>query len=287
MSWKELSENVFLLTGSPNTMVIIHKEEAYVIDPGHGEGRAKTIHRKLDTVGVEKRSALLTHGHIDHIAECKNFQKTFAHRWEIGIAESATLRNVLEFGINATKGFRFITGDSVTITDTVEWGEKIGQITAMGTPGHTPGHTIYIHKDIVYAGDALFGDRLVEKVKILYTMDVESFLKSLEVLERLARNGKRIIPSHGPVVEGEKALELIDKNKEAFERLKSDLWNILEEPGTLEEVTIRLMEYYGLRTDPEFVLLDMVPVRSIISKWHEDGRVSVEATGRGLLWKKM
>ena len=44
------------------------------------------------------------------------------------------------------------------------------------------------------------------------------------------------------------------------------------------------MEFYGLKIEPEFVLLDMVPIRSILSKWLEEGKVKVEATERGIVW---
>ncbi len=286
MGWKELSEDMLVLDGSPKTLLIIHNGIAFTIDPGQGDGRAKQIHRKIDTIGTSARFALLTHGHVDHIAECKGFDRVFAHRWEVGIAENETIRNVLEFNTLSTKGFRFIAGDSITVTDALRWGDEIVGIRAVDTHGHTPGHTAFVFGDVAYVGDSLFGDRLVEKVKILYHTDVIAALKSLKTVEKLAREGKKIIPAHGPIVEGEEALNLAEKNRIALERMISDVEEALEVGGTLEEITIRIMEKHGLRVEPEFVLLDQTPIRSILSYLRETSKAKIEMGERGIVWKK-
>ena len=229
---------------------------------------------------------MLTHGHIDHFAECKGFDRVFVHRYDVGLVESDAIRNVLEFNTLSTKGFKFISGNSVRVSDTLWWGDDIVGIQAVDTHGHTPGHSAYVFKDFAYVGDAVFGDRLIDRVKILFHTDVFEAMKSLDTIENLAKNVKTTILGHGPVVSGDEALELVQKNKEAIEQMIKDLWNILDEPGTLDEITIRLMEHYGLRTEPEFVLLDMTPIRSILSHWREEGKVKLRVEKRGTVWEK-
>ncbi len=284
MGWKELSEDVLLLDGSPKTLLIIHNGIAFAIDPGQGEERAKQIHRKIDAIGVSARFALLTHGHVDHIAECRGFDRVFAHRWEVGIAENETIRNVLEFNTLSTDGFRFISGDSVTVTDAFRWGDEIVGIKTVDTHGHTPGHTAYIFKDVAYVGDSLFGDRLVDKVKILFHTDVIAAMESLKTVEELARGGKTIVPAHGPVVKGKEALKLVKKNQEALKQMISDVREALKGGGTLEEITLRIMEKHGLRTDSEFVLLDQTPIRSILSYLRRMSEAKIEVKERGIVW---
>ena len=286
MGWRELSENVLLLSGSPNTLLIIHNGIAFAIDPGNGEGRAKGIHRKIDSLGVAARFALLTHGHIDHFAECKGFDRVFVHRYDLDLVENDIIRNVLEFNTLSTEGFKFISGKSIRATDVLWWGDDVVGIHAVDTHGHTPGHTAYVFKNLAYVGDAIFGDRLIDNVKILFHTDVFEAVKALETVKKLAEEGKTIIPGHGPVVSGEEAMELVEKNKEAIDRMVKDLWTILDEPGTLEEITIQLMDYYGLRTDPEFILLDITPVRSILSRWREEGRVKIKVEKKEIVWEK-
>ncbi|MDN5358347.1 MAG: hypothetical protein PWP76_190 [Candidatus Diapherotrites archaeon] len=286
MGWKELDENVFVLSGSPNTGMVVTNSIALVVDPGHGDGRAKGIHNKIDSLNASARFALLTHGHIDHIAECRGFDRVFTHRWEVGLAENATIRNALEFNVLSTKGFKFISGDSVHVTGAFWWGDDVLGIEAVDTHGHTPGHTAFRYKNYIFAGDAIFGDQLIKKVKILFHTDVFEALETLKRLNGKIKDDTVLIPGHGPIVEGEKARELIELNIEAINRTIQDLWNVMDEGGTLEEITIRLMEYYGLKTEPEFVLLDMTPIRSILSKWHEEGKVEVKTEKRGLVWAK-
>ncbi len=284
MGWREIAENVLVLRGSPNTGLIATNGIAFVVDPGYGEGRAKSIHKKIESLRLARRFAMLTHGHVDHIAECKGFERVFAHRWCVGLAESATLRNVCEFGVNTTKGFTFITGDSVPITDEIWWGDEILGVEALDAHGHTPGHTAYMYGNVIFAGDAVFGDKLLNKVKILYHTDVPTAEETLKRLKEQIKGDTIFVPGHGPIVEGKRARELIEKNVEAIEQVKKDLWEIIKDGGTLEEITVRLMEFYGLKIEPEFVLLDMVPIRSILSKWLEEGKVKVEATEMGILW---
>jgi len=287
MGWRELSGNVFLLKGSPNTGLILDNRIAFVIDPGNGEGRAREIHSKVDETEALARFALLTHGHIDHFQQCKGFHRVFAHRYDISLIENTTVRNILEFNTLTTKGFRFITGDSVQVTDTLWWGDEVLHIQSIDTHGHTPGHTAYTYKGFVFAGDALFGDKLIDKVKIPYHTDVFEAMNALDVLEKLANDGKTIVPGHGPIVSGEEAITLVQKNREAIQQLISDLWQIMDTPGTLEEITVRLMEYYGLKTDLEFVLLDITPIRSILWHWHENGKVQARVKKRGIVWEKI
>ncbi len=286
MAWKEIAEDVLVMTGSPNTGLIANNGIAFVVDPGYGEGRAKGIHKKIDSLGIARRFALLTHGHVDHIAECKGFERAFAHRWCVGLTESATLRNVLEFGVNTTRGFTFIAGDSVPVTDEIWWGDEILGIKAMNTHGHTPGHTAFAYKNVIFAGDAVFGDKLLEKVKILYHTDVFEAENTLERLKEQIKGDTILIPGHGPIVDGENAIELIEKNIAAIEQMKKDLWDATKEGGTLEEITVRMMEFYGLKIEPEFVLLDMVPIRSILSKWLDAGKIKVTTTEHGITWKR-
>ncbi len=286
MGWREIAEDVMVLGGSPATGVIITNGIAFVIDPGYGNGRAKEIHGKLDSLEVQRRFALLTHGHVDHIAECRGFERVFAHRWCTGLAESATLRNVCEFGVNTTKGFTFITGDSVPVTDEIWWGDEILGIKALDSHGHTPGHTAFGYKNVVFAGDSVFGDKLLKKVKILYHTNVFEAEETLKRMRNWITGDTVLVPGHGPIVKGENAKALIDENIHRIEQMKKDLWDALDGGGTLEEITVRIMELYGLKIEPEFVLLDMVPIRSILSRWLEDGKVKVEAAGRGITWKK-
>jgi len=286
MAWKEILDDVLVLKGSPTTGLILANQIAFAVDPGYGEGRAKEIHEKIEKIGAIRRFALLTHGHVDHIAECKGFERVFAHRWCVGLAENATLRNVCEFGINVTKGFTFITGDSIPVTDEIWWGDEILGIKALDTHGHTPGHTAFTYKNVIFAGDAVFGDKLLEKVKIPYHTDVFEAKETLKRLSEWIKDDTIIIPGHGPIVEGEKARALISKNANALERLEMDLWSVMERGGTLEEITVSLMDYYGLKSRTEFIILDMVPIRSILSRWHEEGKVEAKATERGIVWER-
>src|SRR5919108_2400876 len=131
-------------------------DKAVVIDAG--QDAAPVLKERLETHGLTLEAVLLTHGHIDHIwsaAEVADAAGVPAYihpgdrfmmddpgaalgRMGMGKMEIAKPADVRELA----DGDRFRFGDL--------------EIEVRHTPGHTPGHCVFITNGVVFSGDLIF-----------------------------------------------------------------------------------------------------------------------------------
>ena len=131
-------------------------DSAVVIDPG--QDAAELVNERLEAHGLKLEAVLLTHGHIDHIwsaAEVADAARVPAYihpddRYmlddpgaalgrmgmaKMQIATPADVRDLAE-------GDRFRFGDL--------------SLETRHTPGHTPGHCVFVTNGILFSGDLIF-----------------------------------------------------------------------------------------------------------------------------------
>ena len=148
-----------------------------VVDPGSPYPEQQAI---LDRVleNLPPAAVLLTHHHGDHIGGAM----ALAGRWSVPVAaHAATARRL---------------AGQVTVSRTIEDGEILYGMTAIGTPGHAEGHLCYAMGEAIIAGDMVagIGTILIDPNE----GDMAVYLASLERL--LARPQMTLLPAHGPAI---------------------------------------------------------------------------------------
>jgi glyoxylase-like metal-dependent hydrolase (beta-lactamase superfamily II) len=158
MGDERIIEGYTLGVFASNTYVAAGKagDDAVVIDPG--QDAAALIAERLAAHGLTLRSVLLTHGHIDHIwsaAEVADAAGVPAYihpgdrymlddpgaalgRMGMGKMQVATPGDVRDL----SDGDRFRFGDL--------------ELETRHTPGHTPGHCVFLTTGILFSGDLIF-----------------------------------------------------------------------------------------------------------------------------------
>lgn len=140
--------NVTVANGSSeNTYVVFHKEsgDALIIDPGAEDPR---IHGFIDSAGLTVKKILNTHGHHDHIGG----NRYYAERYRVKIAAHEADRPFYTGDNLENKPHEFFNGPDHTL--------RCGSltVTALHTPGHSPGSVCYHIGGYLLSGDTLFNE---------------------------------------------------------------------------------------------------------------------------------
>jgi glyoxylase-like metal-dependent hydrolase (beta-lactamase superfamily II) len=130
---------------------------ATLIDTGL-PGTAQAILEAARQLGTPIRRILLTHAHTDHVGSLDALRDKLPHA-EIYIGSAEALLLVGDFstyGLNsAQKPFGFMktrSSPSKVLAD----GEMVGSLKTICSPGHTPGHVVYLdtRDGTLIAGDS-------------------------------------------------------------------------------------------------------------------------------------
>jgi glyoxylase-like metal-dependent hydrolase (beta-lactamase superfamily II) len=148
----DFAVNCFLV-GCPDT----HK--GLVIDPG---GDADLIIEKVQSLELDIKAILLTHGHVDHIGAVAPIQKSTGAEIYMDPADQFLVENApmhaAMFGLDVPERFN--------VNHPLHDGEifKIGDLefSVLSTPGHSPGGSSFYCQMAkrVFVGDTLFMDSI-------------------------------------------------------------------------------------------------------------------------------
>ncbi len=137
--------------------------------------------------GVPVHTLLLTHSHIDHIADAAILKKEFGLKIYVHEADVANLRTPGSDGIPLLFPVEGIEPDEFL-------GETIGLFSVIHTPGHSPGSVCFLAGDILFSGDTLF-KRSIGNLSFP-TSDPLHMKASLTTLVQLPSETK-VYPGHG------------------------------------------------------------------------------------------
>ncbi|MCQ9284195.1 MBL fold metallo-hydrolase [Priestia aryabhattai] len=201
MEFVQISEHVYRLTYETvvgirvkiNTWYIVDGEDVYLIDTGM-EDYAYAQLNAAKFLGAPK-SILLTHGHLDHINGAKYLKNNlnipiYAHEAEIPfINGEKPYPNKAE---KETTGVKHqVEGLSDNIIKTLPLDVYL-------TPGHTPGHVIYHHKNdnVLLTGDLFFSNAESLHPPIRkFTVDMNENINSGRIIDEIKPS--IISSSHG------------------------------------------------------------------------------------------
>ncbi len=138
-----------------NTYVVGHPESggAVVIDPG-GDGDG--ILRLLEEQRLVLEKILLTHGHFDHVGGVRLLKERTGADVCIHPADAGRMRDAPRqgaiFGIDVPEppppDLLLGDGDVIRLSDR--------EFRVLHTPGHTPGHVIFLVEVLAFVGDLVF-----------------------------------------------------------------------------------------------------------------------------------
>lgn len=283
----KLKSGIYAVLGSPTTLIVQDSGIVYVIDAGINRERALSIREYVLSRLGSNIKLLFSHAHPDHICAADIFEApSYINKKEYSVAASRVLRECLEFGARAPKGFYSLSCGNLEISGTFDDFFKVGSIEGIPLPGHSPGHTGFAVRGMLYAADTIFGDRLLNRVGIPFLPDHTTALNSMNKLYDFVDQGFTLVLSHGPLVKGDKARSLISMNIERVSKCRKLILEYLIKPRTVTELTYLVSTDLGVELTPELISLNEVTIKSLLSELSDEGIVEADLSDRGLIWFK-
>ncbi|WP_350344446.1 MBL fold metallo-hydrolase [Proteinivorax tanatarense] len=187
-------EQVVVEPLSTNCYIVYDGRKGVVIDPG---GNAQKIIKIINSLGIELKYIINTHGHSDHIGANTALKKEFP-KAEIAIhKEDSDMLTEPQKNLSALMGEKVVspTADiKLEDADFFEVGNM--KIEVLHTPGHTPGGIMLLVEDLIFSGDTVF--KMSVGRTDLPGGDTATLRKSLKEFSKLMTEDLTIYPGHGP-----------------------------------------------------------------------------------------
>jgi len=179
---KKIEDDVFI----QNTYILEIDSKTVIIDPGYNYEK---IVEYLN--GTKPDLILLTHFHFDHVAcvdkLCDEFNiKAYIHESEFLIVQKDTLAQQMGFSDVKVSGKNLIE-----FKDTIE---ILPSLKIINAPGHSPGSSLFIHKNNLFSGDVIFANS-IGRMDFPFG-DANKMRESLKMIKTLGEY--LVYPGHGP-----------------------------------------------------------------------------------------
>lgn len=275
--------------------VYIIEKMAVLIDSGISRDVAKEIDKCLIQANVQVAAIINTHCHGDHSGGNAFFQQKYP---QIKIFSTETERPFIEDPLMAPicfcggaaafeelKKCKPITPQQPSkVTDIIAPYEDqklviCGEIFEIITlPGHTRGMiAVKTVDNVLYCGDAVFGEATFRKYPILYYTFIGDTLNSFKKLRSLLPSVDVSIIYHGGVINDLAAL-ITNHEKRILETKSMILSMLNEHPLSLEEITARIMQTYKIPDELISYALTKVPIQAYVAELERENLVEIRVT---------
>lgn len=172
-------------------------KKAALVDPG---GEADRLMDEIEKHGVTLDKILLTHGHLDHVGAANDIKaRTGVEIYGPEKSETFWLQQLK----TQCEMFGFPPTDNVEPDHWFEDGDQvqIGKITldVLHTPGHTPGHIVFINQEdrLAFVGDVLF-DGSIGRTDFPMSKH-EDLINAIRTKLWPLGDDIQFVPGHGPM----------------------------------------------------------------------------------------
>ncbi|MFI5342964.1 MAG: MBL fold metallo-hydrolase [Chlamydiales bacterium] len=276
--------------------VYIKEKMAVLIDSGISRDIANEIDKSLIQANIQVAAIINTHCHGDHCGGNAFFQqkypriKIFSTETEKPFIEDPLMAPICFCGGAAAfeeiKKCKPITPQQASkVTDIIApyedqkilICEEVFEIITL--PGHTRGMiAVKTPDNVLYCGDAVFGENTFRKYPILYYTFIGDTLNSFKKLRSLIPSVDAAVIYHGGMIPD--LIALIDDHEKRIIETKNMILSMLREcPLSLEEITARIMQTHRMPDDLISYVLTKTPMQAYVAELEDEKLVVIRVTG--------
>jgi glyoxylase-like metal-dependent hydrolase (beta-lactamase superfamily II) len=287
-----LGEGAGYFPSGSNVGVWEGPEGAVLIDSGNDADAGRRLLRALEASGRKLAAVVLTHSNADHMGgsaflASRTGVPVYASRIEAALCADPILEPNFIWGGNPPRELRgkFFVAPSCAVLPLpgeISALPALGGLESIPLPGHFFAQWGWVAGGVLFAGDAVFGERSVAKHPIFFVHDVAAFLSSLETIATLP--ARLVLPSHGEPVEDASALAAA--NRAAVERVAAAVVEACAGGASFEDVLAFVCGRFGVDLDWAQYALVGSTVRSYLVYLRERGALSADFAGNRLIWRR-
>lgn len=289
MDIEKIKGHSYYIKGGTNSGIYIFKDKyVLLIDPGLSNSRANRIIRLFEEKGLRVKYIINTHEHSDHYGASKTLLEHFTGAKSLTSKESRMfIENPYLFSMYVYGGRSNDFFDDyfknrecyLTVDETLNEGEiKLNneKFNIVDLKGHSIGQIGIITEDkVLYLGDSLFNESILEKYNFPFLFDIKDQLNTLNNMENL--DFDYAVLSHGkPILEREETLKLVDKNKIVINKYLDQIIEFLTTPYTREDLLKDIIEYNDLKLNYKEYHFSNSTLGSMISYLVDLGQINYE-----------
>lgn len=287
--------NSFYCDGIFSIGVYIKDNTAVLIDSGISKDVAKEVDRALAQAKAQLIAIINTHCHGDHSGGNAFFQQKYS---QIKIFSTESERPFIEDPLMAPTCFcggaaafeqlkkckPIAPQQPCKVTDMISpyqdqkiyIGDEFFEIITL--PGHTRGMIAIKTKDnVLYCGDAIFGEETFNKYPILYYTFINDTLSSFRKLRSLVSDLDATIIYHGGMISN--LVELIDDHEKRILETKNMIFAMISEGAlSIEEITAKIMQDKEIPDDLISYMLTKTPVQAYVAELERESVIEVRVT---------
>jgi len=296
---EQLSESVYYLPGSVNSVIVSNGSEAVLIDTGQDKDAGRRIKKACTALDVVPKIIINTHAHADHYGGnaflLNNFDDltVYGAPFESAIMQEPYLEPMYLFsGAQPPKELmnKWLLAKPSRVDKTLVEGDinLLGiDLKIIDTSGHAHKHFSVQIEEFLFAADALFGKDVLEKYPLPFGQHIGQQIESAKLLSKC--DARLVLPGHGDLVEDIAALSSV--NVDFFEHAAKTIQETVsnEVNGTTTESILKYVAD-SLKINMQDLAryyLNKCVVMAYLSYLKELDKITVELKDNTLYWKAL